>query len=35
VRLGNSPAVQISVNGAPLNLTGVGKTASVQFGPPA
>jgi cytoskeletal protein RodZ len=35
VRLGNSPAVQISVNGAPLDMTGVGKTASVQFGPPA
>ena len=35
VRLGNSPAVQISVNGSPLNMAGVGKTASVQFGPPA
>jgi cytoskeletal protein RodZ len=33
VRLGNSPAVQISVNGAPLNMAGIGKTANVQFAP--
>jgi hypothetical protein len=33
VRLGNSPAIQMSVNGAPLNLAGVANTANVQFQP--
>jgi hypothetical protein len=35
VRLGNTPAVQISVNGRPLVLAGVAKTANVRFMPPA
>jgi hypothetical protein len=35
VRLGNSAAIQMSVNGAPLNLAGVANTANVQFQPTA
>lgn len=35
VRLGNSPAIQMSVNGAPLSLAGVANTANVQFQPTA
>ena len=31
VRLGNTAAIQISVNGTPLQLPGVGKTANVRF----
>ena len=34
VRLGNTPAMQISVNGRPLVLAGVAKTANVRFIPP-
>jgi hypothetical protein len=35
VRLGNTAAIQMSVNGAPLNMTGVAQTANVQFEPAA
>ena len=35
VRLGNTAAIQMSVNGAPLNMAGVAQTANVQFQPTA
>jgi hypothetical protein len=35
VRLGNTPAVRLTVNGTDLSLAGVGQTANVEFVPPA
>jgi hypothetical protein len=35
VRLGNTPAVRLTVNGVDLSLAGVAQTANVEFVPPA